>query len=65
MIGNGFRLGHLFGSYYADETHNCIGIEIGIIDAPNYDDSVTAHTFSVAVKLSHFIFAIGWVLSEE
>lgn len=62
---NGFRFGNLYGSYYADETHSCIGFEIGIIDVPNYDDSVTAHTFSIAIKLSHFIFALGWILSEN
>ena len=61
---DGFRLGNLYGSYYADETHSCIGLEIGFMDVPNYDDSVTAHTFSIAFKISHFIFAIGYILKE-
>lgn len=64
MIENGFRIGRLYGSYYAEQEHNCLGFEIGIIDVPNNDDSVTAHTFSIAVKISHFIFAIGWILKE-
>jgi hypothetical protein len=62
---NGFRYGNLYGSYYADESHSVLGFEMGIIDVPNYDDSVVAHTFSIAIKISHFIFAIGWILSEN
>ncbi len=63
-MGNGFRIGNLYGSYYADETHNTLGIEIGLIDVPNYDDTVIAHTFSLAIKISYFVFAIGYILEE-
>ena len=61
----GFRFGNFYGSYYADEGHNSLGIEIGIFDVPNLDESKIAHTFSIALTISHFIFAIGYIISEE
>ena len=65
MIEDGFRIRNFYGSYYASEEFNGIGLEMGIMDVPNNDDSVTAHTFSIAIKLSHFIFAIGFILRES
>lgn len=65
MIEDGFRIGSFYGSYSASESFSGIGFEMGMMDVPNNDDSVTAHTFSIAIKLSHFIFAIGFILRES
>lgn len=64
MIEDGFRIGNFYGSYYASEEFNGIGLEIGVIDVPN-DEGATAHTFSIALKISHFVFAIGFILRES
>ena len=63
--GRGFRLGNFYGSYSVNEENNSIGIEIGLIDVPNLDESKIAHTFSIALTISHFIFAIGWIIDED
>ena len=63
--GRGFRLGNLYGSYSANEGNNSIGIEIGFIDVPNLDESKIAHTFTIALTISHFIFAVGWIINEN
>lgn len=62
-MGNGFRWGNLYGSWWASNKFNGIGFEMGIIDIPTMDKSM-AHTFSIAVKLSYFIFAIGYIFKE-
>lgn len=64
MIEDGFRIWNFYGSYYASEEFNGIGLEIGVIDVPN-DDGATAHTFSIVLKISHFLFAIGYILRES
>ena len=63
--GSGFRFGNFYGSYSANEGNNSIGIEIGFIDVPNLDESKIAHTFTIALTISHFIFAIGWIIDED
>lgn len=61
---NGFRWGNFFGSYSAGDEYSVIGFEIGIMDVPSMDETCKAHTFSIAIKLSHFVFAIGYILKE-
>lgn len=61
---DGFRIGNLFGSYSSDEEHNCIGFEIGIMEVPSLDEVARAKTFAIVFKLSHFVFAIGYILKE-
>lgn len=61
---DGFRIGNFFGSYSSDEEHNSIGIEIGVIDVPSMDELARAKTFAIVFKLSHFVFALGYILKE-
>ena len=61
---DGFRIGNFFGSYSSDEGHNCIGLEIGIMEVPSIDEMTKAKTFAIVFKLSHFVFAIGYILKE-
>lgn len=61
---NGFRWGNFFGSYSAGDEYSVIGFEIGIMDVPSMDETRRAQTFSIAIKISHFIFAIGYILKE-
>lgn len=64
-MGDGFRLGDLYGSYSVNDDFNGLGIEIGFIDVPNADEDKIAKTFSIAIKISNWIFAIGWIFREE
>ena len=61
---DGIRFGNFFCSYSSDEEHNCIGVEIGVMTVPSLDDSAQAKTFALVFKLSHFVFAIGYILKE-
>jgi hypothetical protein len=65
IAGDGFRFGNLYGSYSANEEFNGIGFEIGFIEVPTLEEDARADTFSVAIKISHFIFAIGWIIEER
>ena len=65
MIGcDGFRLGNLYGSWSANEEFNGLGFEIGVIEVTTIEEDKRAITFSIALKISHFIFAIGYILKE-
>lgn len=64
-MGDGFRFGDLYGSYSVNDDFNGLGFEIGFIDVPNMDEDKIAKTFSIAIKISNWIFAIGWIFSEE
>ena len=65
MIGcDGFRVGNFYGSWSANEEFNGLGFEIGVIDVPTIEGDKTAKTFSIALKISHFIFAIGYIFKE-
>ena len=63
--GSGFRLGNFYGAYSINERNNSIGIEIGFINVSILDESKIARTFTVALTISHFIFAIGWIIDED
>ena len=65
VASDGFRLGNLYGSFSANEGFNGLGFEIGFIDVPTIEEDKIADTFTIAVKISHFIFAIGWVIKER
>lgn len=60
----GFRKGNFFGSYSCAEEYNCIGFELGIMEVPSLDELVKAKTFAVVFRLSHFVFALGYILKE-
>lgn len=63
-MGNGFKYGNLYGSWCMEESINIIGVDIGIMNIPNaYGDKV-AKTFTIAIKISHFCFAIGYIIKE-
>ena len=62
---DGFRFGNLYGSYSANEEFNGLGFEIGIIEVPTIEGDKTATTFSVAIKISHFVFAVGYIFKED
>lgn len=61
---DGFRIGNLYGSYSANEEFDGFGLEIGVIEVPNIEEDKRAKTFSLALKISHFIFAIGYIFKE-
>lgn len=65
IAGDGFRWGNFYGSYSASEDFNGIGFELGIMDVPSVDNTKIARTFSIAIKISHFIFAVGWIFGER
>lgn len=65
VSGDGFRLGNFYGSYSANEEFNGLGFEIGFIEVPTLEEDKMADTFSIAIKISHFIFAIGWIIGER
>lgn len=64
VAGDGFRFGNIYGSYSANEEFNGLGIEIGIVEVSTLEEDKTAKTFSIAIKISHFIFALGYILNE-
>ena len=61
---DGFRIGNLYGSYSVNEEFDGFGLEIGVIEVPNIEEDKRAKTFSLALKISHFIFAIGYIFKE-
>lgn len=62
---NGFRLWRLYGSYTFTDGHNALGVEIGFTDVPDDEDNRIAHTFTIAIQISYFLFALGIILWEE
>lgn len=64
-MGDGFRLGDLYGSYSVNDNFNGFGFELGLMDVPNNDEDKIAKTFTIAIKISNWIFAIGWIFREE
>lgn len=59
MLG-GFREGRFYASYGYVTDSNVIGIEIGSYDMLTTDDNM-CKTFSVVLKLSHFVLSFGFI----
>jgi hypothetical protein len=62
-MGDGIQIGRLYASWVAEEHYNGIGFDIGFMDIENDDGSI-ADSFSISIKISHFVFAIGVILKE-
>ena len=62
---DGFNFGNFYGSYTIVEDFNGLGLEIGLMDLEDTEGLRVGKTFSIVLKVSHFMFSIGYVIEER
>ena len=62
-MSNGFRWSCIYGSYSTDEDSK-LGLEIGFMNIENLNGG-SADTFTIAIMIANFNFAIGIILREH